>query len=175
MAVCRPARTPCGGTAADHLVGNTFHWTALAFAKGRVASHDEFPLLLGAFEHADIVVRVNVNRPLSSTVAVADVGSFAVSSPSFVVDLTATAGMLLFAMKLAVTVTSFAGILMVVVAPSTLPMNSAPSLVVHVFSPWPEGRVAVMLTSSPAANRAEEAVEPLIVPFTTLRAYLPSS
>ena len=114
------------------------------------------------------MVRVKVNLPLSAA-AVEDDGSFAVSSPVFVVDLTETAGMLLFTTKLAATVTSYAGILMVVVAASLLPMNSTSLLGVQTFRPWLEGSVAVMTTRSPGTYRPSVAPVPLILPPVSLR------
>ena len=91
-------------------------------------------------------------------------GSIAVSSPALVVDLTATAGILLLSMKLAVRVTSFEGIRKVVVGPRMLPMNSTPPAAVHVFRPWVElGGVAVMVTISPDLAVVLSAVPPLTV------------
>ena len=95
--------------------------------------------------------------------AVEDEGSVAVSSPEFVVDLTATAGMSFLSMKLAVSVTFFAGIRKVVVGPRMLPTNSTPLVADHIFSPWPDGGFAVMVMISPGVAWFLLAVPPLTV------------
>ena len=118
------------------------------------------------------LVRVKVNLPLFVAPTVGDSGSFAVSSPVFVVDLTATAGMLLFVTKLGVTVTCRAGMTKVVVAPRMLPVNSETSSVLQTFNAWLVlGGFAVIVTMSPGAASVTTTPLTLAVPLGMLRLY----